>query len=198
MEQVDALMSAPLGLPTTGLYGLVDLIGLDVMNLVGKNLKANLPAGDAGLNYVDFPDAEQAMLDNGQLGRKTGGGFYRLIRHDDGSKNMEVYNLLSSQWRSANPVELDDEHKKYPDIMFADTPMGRFSWNLMSAVLAYAADLVPDISDDIVNIDRAMCWGFSWAQGPFAMIDTMGAQCFARQAKWRGTSPAAHVGEAAR
>ena len=61
MERIDALMGSPVGLPSTGLYGLFDLIGLDVMKLVGDNLAANLPAGDAGHGFTRFPEAEQAM-----------------------------------------------------------------------------------------------------------------------------------------
>ncbi|HED14702.1 MAG TPA: 3-hydroxyacyl-CoA dehydrogenase family protein, partial [Gammaproteobacteria bacterium] len=99
LETIDALLGAPVGLPKTGLYGLVDLIGLDVMQLVGLNLKANLPSNDPGLTYADLPAEEQAMLDRGQLGRKSGGGYYRLLRHADGSKSMEVYNPDQDSWR---------------------------------------------------------------------------------------------------
>ena len=179
MEEIDAVMSEPMGLPPTGMYGLVDLIGLDVMNFVGKNLKDNLPAGDACLEYVDFPETEQAMFDAGQLGRKTGGGFYKLTRNDDGSKTMEVYDLRNSAWRLALAFELDEEHSDYTSLLFADTELGKFAWDLMSAVFCYTADLVPEIADDIVNVDRAMRWGFNWAQGPFEMIDAIGAQRFA-------------------
>jgi 3-hydroxyacyl-CoA dehydrogenase len=77
MEQVDALMGAPVGLPSTGLYGLIDLIGLDIMDFVAKNLDRNLPADDAGRAWLEFPSAEREMMARGQLGRKAGGGFYR-------------------------------------------------------------------------------------------------------------------------
>jgi len=76
METADALMSKPVGLPPTGLYGLIDLIGLDVMDFVAKNLEKNLPANDAGREFLTMPPAELTMLKNGQLGRKTGGGFF--------------------------------------------------------------------------------------------------------------------------
>lgn len=178
MEEIDAVMSEPMGLPPTGIYGLVDLIGLDVMDFVGKNLKANLPTGDACLDYADFPETEQALLKAGQLGRKTGGGFYKLTRNDDGSKTMEVYDLHNTQWRLAVPCELDEEHSDYTTLLFANSETGKFAWELMSAVFCYAAELVPEISDDIVNIDRAMRWGFNWAQGPFEMLDAIGPQRF--------------------
>lgn len=174
METVDALMSAPVGLPATGLYGLVDLIGLDVMDLVGKNLAANLPAGDPGLACAAFPPTEQAMLERGQLGRKSGGGFYRVTKRDDGSKLKEVFDLRTETWRVADEVTLDARHAEAGSLLFADTPEGRFAWELMGGTLCYAADLVPEISDSVVGVDRAMRWGFNWRQGPFELLDALG------------------------
>ncbi|HYD30813.1 MAG TPA: 3-hydroxyacyl-CoA dehydrogenase family protein, partial [Azospirillaceae bacterium] len=92
-ETLDALMTAPVGLPSTGLYGLIDLIGLDVMDFVGKNLAVNLPAGDRGQAFTRFPGVEQAMLERGQLGRKSGGGFYRVTKNADGSRSKETFDL---------------------------------------------------------------------------------------------------------
>lgn len=175
MELVDAMMSKPCGLPPTGLYGLIDLIGLDVMDFVGKNLAANLPEGDVGAPYAAFPAEEQALFDAGQLGRKTGGGFYKVIKNEDGSKTKETYDLDAGEWRLAQAVELSPEHADYTTLLFADDAAGRFAWNLMGTTLCYAADLVPEIADDIVNVDRAMRWGFNWAQGPFEMLDGLGA-----------------------
>ncbi len=175
IETVDALTSAPLGLPATGLYGLIDLIGLDVMRNVGKNLAANLPATDAGRPYTAFTEQVQRMHDRGQLGRKSGGGFYQLTRHDDGRKSMAVFDLISDAWRPAVTVELRGDQQTLPDLFASDSACGRFVRDLVTTTLCYAADLVPEISDDIVNIDRAMRWGFNWQRGPFEMIDQLGA-----------------------
>ena len=175
METIDALMSKPVGLPPTGLYGLIDLIGLDVMDLVGKNLAVNLPAGDMGVDFTSFPDAVKALLERGQLGRKTGGGFYRMIKNDDGSKTVEAFDLIAGDWRLSEKPQLDDAHATLEGL-FVDDAQGRFSWAMTSAVLSYAADLIPEIADDIVNIDRAMRWGFAWGRGPFEMIDALGPQ----------------------
>ena len=190
METIDALMSKPVGLPPTGLYGLVDLIGLDIMDHVATNLRANLPDDDDCVRYLDLPDAEQAMLKAGQLGRKTGGGYYKMLKDADGNKSMEVFNLQEGSWRAMQPVtELDDEHAIASKLLFSDSAEGKFAWQIMSNTQAYAADLVPEIADDIVNIDRAMRWGFNWQQGPFEMIDEMGAGRFAERlvAEGRGT-----------
>ena len=175
IETVDALTSAPLGLPATGLYGLIDLIGLDVMHNVGKNLTANLSADDAGRKFTAFTDHVQRLHDRGQLGRKTGGGFYKLTRHDDGSKTMEVFDLDGDRWRPAQPVELPEQEQTLNGLFTGDSANCRFVRDLLATTLCYAADLVPDIADDIVNVDRAMRWGFSWQRGPFEMIDQLGA-----------------------
>jgi 3-hydroxyacyl-CoA dehydrogenase len=174
MEEIDALVGKPLGIPPTGLFGLIDLIGLDVMDLVGRNLAANLPDGDIGRDYTALPPAQQAMLQRGQLGRKSGGGFYRSQRLDDGSRRKEVFDLGSGRWRDAQEIELAPEHAFASALLFADDAAGRFVWDLMSATLCYAADLVPEIADDIVNVDRALRWGFNWRNGPFELLDAIG------------------------
>ena len=170
METIDAAMSKPVGLPPTGLYGLIDLIGLDVMDLVGKNLETNLPPGDAGRVYTSFPAPEMAMLARGQLGRKAGGGFYRRVTMADGGRGREVFDLTTQDWRAEQPPRLPETD----DLMFSDGVVGQFAWDLMGGALCYAADRVPEIADDIVNIDRAMRWGFAWRRGPFEMLDALG------------------------
>ena len=171
-EQIDALMGEPVGLPSTGLYGLIDLIGLDVMDFVGRNLAANLPDGDVGRSFTAFPAAEQALLQRGQLGRKSGGGFYRIVKSADGSKHKETFDLSSDSWRPhqpAAPVPGDAAQ-----LLFSEDISGRFAWDLLGETLLYAADLVPAIADDPVNMDRAMRWGFNWQRGPFELLDHIG------------------------
>ncbi|MEH6403496.1 MAG: 3-hydroxyacyl-CoA dehydrogenase family protein [Sneathiella sp.] len=173
MEQVDALLSKPVGLPPTGLYGLIDLIGLDIMDLVGKNLEVNLPDSDVGRSFTSFPAEEQAMLDRKQLGRKTKGGFYRLNISEDGTKTKEIFDLKNEDWRVAEKITLDAAHQNSEDVFFNDDAEGKLVWDIMGGTLLYAADLVPQISDDVVNIDRAMRWGFGWGKGPFELLDQL-------------------------
>ncbi len=176
IEQIDALLAAPVGIPPTGLYGLLDLIGLDVLALVAKNLAANLPEGDPGRAFAHLPPIEQAMVERGQLGRKTGGGFYRLVRHEDGTRSKEAFDLRRQEWRPAADVSLAPEHGEAASLLFDDSPQGRLAWEVMGGTLCYAADLVPEIADDVVNIDRAMRWGFNWQRGPFELLDALGPE----------------------
>jgi len=120
IETVDALMSKPVGLPATGLYGLIDLIGLDVMDFVGKNLDANLPANDPGRPFVKLPSVESKMLADGQLGRKTGGGFYKMVKGADGEKSMEIFDLQKTAWRPMQPVQLNDSHADLGNLIYGD------------------------------------------------------------------------------
>ena len=180
METVDACMGQPFGLPPTGLYGLIDLIGLDVMDLVARNLRANLAPGDVGRRYAEFPPKVAAMLERGQLGRKTRGGFYRQRSEADGKRVRETFDLASEAWRAttqAEPVPLEPAR-----LLFAGDAIGHFAFALMGGTLAYAADLVPEIAEDLVAIDRAMRWGFNWKRGPFELLDAIGAARFA--ARW--------------
>ena len=178
-EEIDGLMSRQIGLPPTGLYGLVDLIGLDVMYSVGKNLAINLPKDDQGLIYVNLPTEEQNMFDSGQLGRKTGGGFYRMQKLDNGEKKKEVFDLSNLEWRDAKKISIDGDLS----MMLEDTEQGNYLWQVMGSTLAYAADLIPEIADDILNIDRAMRWGFAWSKGPFEMLDEIGPNNFINKCK---------------
>ncbi|WP_419842290.1 3-hydroxyacyl-CoA dehydrogenase family protein [Candidatus Poriferisodalis sp.] len=173
-ETVDAVLGAPVGLPPTGLYGLIDLIGLDVMELVGVNLARNLPAGDRGRAFAAFPEAEQAMAARGQLGRKTGGGFGRRAKAADGTRTAETFDLVRGEWRTASPPDLDGVPTDLGEVLFAASPQGELARQVFGGTLAYAADLVPEIADDIANVDNAIRWGFNWVYGPFEMLDHVG------------------------
>lgn len=188
METVDALLSKPVGLPPTGLYGLIDLIGLDIMDLVGKNLEANLPEGDVGRAFTTFPSAEQSMLERGQLGRKAKGGFYRLNIAEDGTKTKKVFDLVGENWRAAEPAALTPAQQATQSVFFEGDAEGQLVWDIMGGTLLYAADLIPEIADDVVNIDRAMRWGFGWAKGPFELLDQLGAHRVIEKLEGEGTS----------
>ncbi len=174
MEEIDAALGAPVGIPPTALYGLLDLIGLDVMSLVAVNLDRNLDETDMSRRFTTFPTKIAAMLERGQIGRKAGGGFYRMRAGDDGNKVKEIFDLTGENWRDAAKVELPEEKQNLNGLLMADDALGDFVRKVVGGTLEYAADLVPEISDDVVNIDRAMRWGFNWQQGPFEMLDAIG------------------------
>lgn len=176
IADIDAVLGAPIGLPATALYGLADLIGLDVMAAIGTNLDATLPASDAGRAFAQLPAAEAGMVARGQLGRKSGGGYYRVVKAADGAKTKQAFDPEAGTWAPVAPVA---ETRDLAALFVADDARGRVVRDVLGATLAYAADLVPAIADDIVNVDRALRWGFNWAKGPFELIDAIGPAAFA-------------------
>ena len=174
IEEIDAVLGEPIGLPATGLYALTDLIGIDVMVNVNKNLFENLPENDFSRQFINLTPSIQRMYDNGQLGRKTGGGFYKLIRNDDGSKYMEIFDITDDSWKVQQQITLADNENSFHSLFNQSDARGELVRELMFSTLYYAADLVAEIADDIVNVDRAMRWGFAWQKGPFQLIDEIG------------------------
>jgi 3-hydroxyacyl-CoA dehydrogenase len=98
-----------------------------------------------------------------------------MTKLDDGSRLKEVFDLTAGNWRTAATVALDAAHSNLATLLYADDAAGRFAWDVTGGTLCYAANLVPEISDDIVSIDRAMRWGYAWKAGPFEMLDTLGS-----------------------
>ena len=115
------------------------------------------------------------MFDSGQLGRKTGGGFYRMLKNEDGSRQKQMYDAVSKNWVASDGTQVEQSPAQ---LLYGTDAESEFVWNLISETLSYAADLVPEISNDIVNVDRAMRWGFNWKQGPFELLDEFGPSRF--------------------
>ncbi|MFT0860422.1 3-hydroxyacyl-CoA dehydrogenase NAD-binding domain-containing protein [Ancylobacter sp. G4_0304] len=175
VEEADAVMGKPFGIPKTGVFGLVDLVGLDLMPHVSASLKAALPETDAfhAVNR-ELPLVDR-MIAEGYTGRKGKGGFYRLNR-DGGGKRKEAIDLATGAYRASSKAEL-------PELAAACSPravfdlegrLGDYAWQVMSATLVYAAGLVGEASDDILAIDEAMRLGYNWKWGPFELVDRIG------------------------
>ena len=183
VEEADALLSRPIGVPKTGVFGLIDLVGLDLMPLVGRSLRDTLPASDPFHAVYDEPAFIGEMIESGYIGRKGKGGFYRL-KPDSETKEKEVRDLASGEYGPARRPRLESIEEagrslralfEYPD------KTGAYAWRVMSGTLAYAAGLVPEIADDVEAVDRAMRLGYAWKRGPFELIDEVGAAWFAQK-----------------
>ncbi len=183
VEEADAVMGRPLGIPKTGVFGLLDLIGLDLVPHITNSLAAALPADDP------FQDASRevplvaAMIAAGEIGRKGKGGFYRLDRAD-GHKVMQAKDLESGSYRPLRPADMPELAAAAKDLrgfLASDTKGGRFAWAVMGRVLAYAAALVPQAADDISAVDEAMRLGYAWTLGPFELMDKLGAAWLAER-----------------
>lgn len=177
VEEADATAGRPMGVPKTGVFGLVDLIGLDLMPLIAKSLLATLPADDGYRAIFRDPPLFQKMIADGYTGRKGKGGFYRIAKTAAG-KTKESINLQTGDYApsvSAKLPTLEAAGKNLRALCEAPDKIGQFAWRVLSQTLAYAAALVPQIADDIVSVDAAMRLGYNWKFGPFELIDQLGA-----------------------
>ena len=181
VEEADAAMGRPLGIPKTGIFGLADLVGIDLLPYVAGSLRKALPADDAFHEIDrDFPRI-QAMIEAGYTGRKGKGGFYRLNK-TGGDRVKEAMDLATGEYATAQRPRLDGveaARKGGPRALFeADEPASAWAWQVMSKTLAYAASLVGEIADDITQIDAAMRLGYAWKWGPFELLDKIGPAWF--------------------
>ena len=185
IEQADALMGRPMGIPKTGVFGLYDLIGIDLMVDVVASLRSILPEGDA-FHAVGGENAMiSAMIADGFTGNKGRGGFY--MTGDDGSemaRPLTGAGAALADWRPASS-DLPDAAVRAADaaatrreplleLLEGNDSCARFSRRVLGRVLAYAASLVPDVTSSPQDIDDAMKLGFNWQRGPFEMIDAIG------------------------
>jgi 3-hydroxyacyl-CoA dehydrogenase len=176
IEEADAVLGRPLGIPKTGVFGLADLVGIDLLPHVAASLRAALPPADP-FHEVDreWPLIKR-LIETGYTGRKGKGGFYRLTKAD-GQRIKEAIDLKTGNYHVADKPRLDcvDAAKAGLRALFeSDERAARYAWRVMSRTLAYACALVPEIADDVAAVDGAMRLGYNWRWGPFELIDRMG------------------------
>jgi 3-hydroxyacyl-CoA dehydrogenase len=177
VEQADAVMSA-FDIPKTGIFGLMDLVGLDLIPHILKSMKLALPPEDAFHQVNQLPDLVQNMIDEGYTGRKGKGGFYRLNEE----RVKESIDLNTGEYSRSEKPALDAIHKAkkagFQAVFTCPDLTAFYAWRVMSKTLSYAASLVPEIADDIVAIDAAMREGYNWKCGPFELLDQIGVAWF--------------------
>ncbi|MFI3155024.1 MAG: 3-hydroxyacyl-CoA dehydrogenase NAD-binding domain-containing protein [Methylococcaceae bacterium] len=180
VEQADAVMSAPFGIPKTGIFGLFDLVGLDLIPHVLGSMELALAKEDAFHQVNYLPPLVQSMIAEGLTGRKGKGGFYRL-NETDGKRVKESINLQTGGYRLSGKFALADLPKTQDELrafLSGEDAISRFAWQVLSNTLVYSASLIPEIADDIVAVDTAMCLGYNWKYGPFELLDRIGVAWF--------------------
>lgn len=184
VEEADAIISKPFGIPKTGIFGLLDLVGIDLMPMVLRSLQAALPKTDAIQAYDPEPPVVAKMIAEGRLGRKSGAGFVRLSAD---RKTREITDLATGDYRAALAAPKVDPDPRA--VMVAHD----YAAIVMGDTLAYAAALVPEIADSPDAVDDAMRAGYGWAFGPFELIDRLGAGWLAWQLTARGKAVPAYL-----
>lgn len=186
IEQADGAISVPFGIPKTGIFGLLDLVGLDLIPHILAGFKLTLPADDAFHQINRSPELLKQMIADGYTGRKGKGGFYRL-QHIDGKRVKESIDLTNGQYsksRKLDPLHFDGSAAERLQAFLSNNDAGcQYAWQVMSQTLCYAASLIPAIADDVVAIDSAMKLGYNWKFGPFELLDRIGVEWFVDKLK---------------
>jgi 3-hydroxyacyl-CoA dehydrogenase len=184
-EEADAVMQA-LGLPRTGAFGLMDLIGIDLVPHVWGSLMGALPATDE-LNRYDLPGHPliAGMLEKGRFGRKAKAGFYRL----GADKARETLDLESGEYRpqqAVDPKTLPGGGRDLKAFFASTDRLGTYGWRVLSSVIAYTASIGAEIAEDAAAVDLAMSLGYAWRHGPFRLADRIGAAQLAERLRAEG------------
>lgn len=195
VETADAVMSKPVGIPKTGVFGLIDLVGIDLMPKLADSLLTNLPKKDAYRDiFVDYPFVHKVIA-AGYTGRKGKGGFYRLNPDPSAGKEKQALKLdadtfseETSYTKASKPklASVDAGKQGLKAVVTTDDEGGKYAWNVLKQTLAYAASLVGEIADTVFDIDEGMKLGYNWKSGPFEMIDALGAKWFAEKLAQEG------------
>ncbi len=179
IEEVDALTGPLIGHPRSATFRLADIVGLDVMASVAKNLHERLETPEERAIFT-LPEIVQKMITNGQLGEKTGAGFYRRLK--DGT--IEALDLNTGEYRPRQKPKFThfDAIAKLPleerlkALVNHDSREGQFLWRLHEETLRYVGQHAPELADDPIAIDHAIKWGFNWELGPFQIWDALGVR----------------------
>ena len=178
-EEVDKIAAKPMGRPSSAAFGTADVVGLDTFVHVAQNCYDSL-VKDEERQVFKAPEWLTAMVKAGRLGRKAGGGFYKKVGNDIlvlDRKTGEYRPQAKVRFESLGAVKgIDDPGERVKALVGGSDKAAQFAWAVTSRTLAYAARHVGEIADDIVNIDRAMRWGFNWDQGPFETWDAIGVE----------------------
>jgi len=180
--EADAFFGRPLGLPKTGVFGLYDLIGIDLMADVAKSLENILPENDAFHKYAAPIEFVSNMIANGQTGNKNDQGFYKQVGDD--KMVIDLSNGSYVEHKRLKTSLLEEAEKTGVNAIISDqSKYGLFIWDVLSETLSYAASLVPEVTEDVTQIDDAMKLGYNWVKGPFELIDEIGIDYFVNRLK---------------
>ena len=180
--EADAFFGRPLGLPKTGVFGLYDLIGIDLMADVAKSLENILPENDEFHKYAAPIEFVSNMIANGQTGNKNDQGFYKQVGDDKMVIDLSNGNYVEHKRLKTSLLE-DAEKIGVTAIISDQSKYGLFIWDVLSETLSYAASLVPEVTEDVTQIDDAMKLGYNWVKGPFELIDEIGIDYFVNRLK---------------
>ena len=177
IEEADAVFGRPMGIPKTGVFGLYDLIGIDLMADVLKSFIKELPEQDPFQEVAKEIPLVKKLIETGYTGRKGKGGFYRMNKANN-QKILEAINLESGDYSPSKKIDMGIDTVNLKELINRKDKYGEYSWSVISKIIKYASSLVPGITDKFNDIDEAMRLGFNWAMGPFEMLKSIGVNEF--------------------
>ena len=181
IEEADAVFGRPMGIPKTGVFGLYDLIGIDLMSDVLKSFIKELPKDDPFHEVAQENPFITKMIEDGYTGRKGKGGFYRMNK-ESGQKILEAVNLKSGDYSPSKKIDLGIDDKVNIEYLISrNDKYGEYAWSVLSKIVLYASSLIPDVTSEHNNIDEAIRLGFNWTMGPFEILDAISVKFFAKK-----------------
>ena len=177
VEEADAIFGRPMGIPKTGVFGLYDLIGIDLMADVLKSFIKELSESDPFQVVAKEIPLVKKLIDTGYTGRKGKGGFYRINKTGE-KKILEALNLETNQYLPSKKINIQSDKVDLKNLINRKDKYGKYAWSVISKIIKYASSLVPTVTDKFNNIDEAMKLGFNWAKGPFEMLEEIGVNNF--------------------
>ncbi len=203
IEEVDKLTGPVIGRPKSATFRTVDVVGLDTLVHVSKGIYENVPE-DEEHGIFQIPGFIDTMMENKWLGSKSGQGFYKKVKNDDGSSEILSLDLETLEYRKSKKASfgtlektksVDKVTDRFPILVAGDDKAGEFYRKNFGAMFAYVSKRIPEITDELYKIDDAMKAGFGWDNGPFEIWDAVGVKKGIELIKDLGKEPAAWVNE---
>ncbi|ETN95980.1 3-hydroxyacyl-CoA dehydrogenase [Zhouia amylolytica AD3] len=203
VEEVDKLTGPVIGRPKSATFRTVDVVGLDTLVHVANGIYENCPEDEAH-ELFKLPGFIQSMMDNKWLGSKTGQGFYKKIKGDDGQSEILSLDLDTLEYRKKKKASfatleltktIDKPIDRFKVLVGGKDKAGEFYRKNFAALFAYVQNRIPEISDELYRIDDAMKAGFGWENGPFEIWDAIGVEKGIELMKAEGYQPAVWVEE---
>ncbi|MDO1501015.1 3-hydroxyacyl-CoA dehydrogenase/enoyl-CoA hydratase family protein [Winogradskyella maritima] len=203
IEEVDKLTGPVIGRPKSATFRTVDVVGLDTLVHVANGIAENCPK-DERHELFQLPDFINIMMDNKWLGSKTGQGFYKKVRKEDGSSDILSLDLSTLEYREKKRAKfatleltktIDKVVDRFKVLVKGKDKAGEFYRKSFASLFAYVSNRIPEISDNLYKIDDAMKAGFGWEHGPFQIWDAIGVEAGIDMMKAEGLEPNAWVTE---
>ncbi|HEX7956411.1 MAG TPA: 3-hydroxyacyl-CoA dehydrogenase family protein, partial [Pyrinomonadaceae bacterium] len=202
IEEVDRITGPALGRPKSATFRTFDIVGLDVLTHVARNLHEAVP-DDEDRDVYKLPEFVERMVNQGILGDKTKGGFYQKRKGSDGvQKEIWTLDVATLEYRPPQKAKfpsleaaknIEDTRARMKSLFWGKDRVAEFMWKTSSRVFAYAANRIPEIADTVVEVDRAMKWGFGWELGVFEAWDAVGVEKVVAKLKEEGRPVPANV-----